>query len=1198
MPTSQVQSDLLEGLASGRAVLLLGQNHSTGFADQLTRDLSAALAIPHSESVRDQVISIGDADRIGDARQTFLSKNPPDDLLKVAGNPWTMVVTSAVDPTVMQALQQAGGIGRRVRVLFAGEFATLGRSQPNNPTVVRLFGSIDEVEPRRLPPLSDADHLRRQRLQVAPILGDLPRLVGPRGLLVCAGIGADDWLSIQDLALACSDLPPDRLHWFPAEENPADVEVLKGLLTDQLVVWDSPLADTLDELSLAPEAEVLDQARADVFQPTARTISIRREDGTRSQIRISPEELRTLSRFAVVLYDDVDEPYAFADKEEERQAFRDFLHHVQRLPDWRGVSSGFLFEREGARAAADRIDRELRNLGSIHAAKNEGEGSVRIRSSRLPFLIEGPPASGKSRLLHWLAVELRQRGHPVVYALPGTGRIYFEQLARACAILETKTTETRAPQHVALVIDGLDADEYSSLSEFLASVGRNVLVLGTRNQLGEIGISSSPASTDNPPIATDPAFKRIPLSSYLTEEESERFNEYLGERGFKELRIPAQQLNTNYFLLFLYRLLPDARGNIQLAIAEEYERLLRLLDQVARTTPTTQTRPTDWASQLEELRNTLFPEAVPSNGVGWVDSPFAHDPAARNAIAISLFCSQIEEPISVDLLVRALGGALLRQYREFSEAIHATALLQEVDLDSEGTVGLIAEHPFLARIALRPNVPDPAEQIRLLEPVIRAVHWDPHAFPGENTDQDYLLDVFKAIAPRGKAEADFASVPSLMALTELLRGVREIYGAKIPRLMLLEANALRILAGRDADNLELARDRYEEAIRVLNEAEGILNNRRATPARNFELSNVATTTAAAYGYLITSALGEYASASAEERIRIRTRVLEYLDQVDYYTLKSRSFGSTDFHPLDVDFWTYRDVLERLPDITDLEKTKMLARLETILETASEEPLASTQQDRYKKRVVNLAELREDFDISEQLANEMAEAGNYGGITLLVRSRTFDPLTRETRSRSAALQGFEQLEAMAPGIYSSVEATALMHRLWMSAYLPTWQLSGETPVLAGCTRAEWIRWQRVLEGRLGLAEAQSNPYINFCLAWTLLQLDEPNKAVALLRGIEPFTTGNRRRVGALAVVCSEEGAPVEFTGLVRRKDTAGTVVYVPRLTTEVFFSRALEAQHHPGVQVGDELRFSVGLNYRSLTPWYAPKERKVTRASSG
>ena len=38
--------------------------------------------------------------------------------------------------------------------------------------------------------------------------------------------------------------------------------------------------------------------------------------------------------------------------------------------------------------------------------------------------------------------------------------------------------------------------------------------------------------------------------------------------------MPAKRLNTNYFLLFLCGLLPDARGNIQLAIAEEYERLL------------------------------------------------------------------------------------------------------------------------------------------------------------------------------------------------------------------------------------------------------------------------------------------------------------------------------------------------------------------------------------------------------------------------------------------------------------------------------------------------------------------------------------------------------------------------------------------------------------------------------------------------
>lgn len=1186
------EQELLEGLAGGNAVLILGQDHSAGLSAEQGRDIAALLGNAPGESTQEQLVNLTEPAKLHTIRPAF-ARNPTDDLLLTAGNPWAMVLTSAVDPVVIQALQQTGGVGRRIRVLYAGEFATLGRSQPSNPTVVRLYGSVDEVEPRRLPPLTRADLLRRQRLEVVGIMSELPRLVGPRGLLICAGISDQDWISLQDLALACVDLPPGRVHWFPAFDNPADVTQVSSLLPDQLVVWEEPFPTTLESLAGQPEAEVLEGARVDIFQPVARTISLRRADGRATQIRLSPEELRTLARFSNVLYDGVDDPYDFTDRSERRQAFRDFLHRVQRLPDWRGVSSGFLFEREVASEAADQLDRELRNLGSIHAASNGGSGNVRIRASRLPYLIEGPPASGKTRLLHWLAVELRRRGHPVVFALPGSGRIYFEQLARACAILETKTIELKSPQPIALVIDGLDADEYSSLSEFLASVGRNVLVLGTRNRLASPDLAVG-VREDVPPTAGDPAFKGIPISSFLTPEEIGRFNEYLKAQGFDELAVPAQRLNTNYFLLFLYRLLPDARGNIQLAISEEYERLLRGLDQIAAAS----TPPSDWQTQLEKVRRQLFPDMTEGPEAERVESAFAHDPAARQAVAIALFCSQIEEPISIDLLIRTVGGGLLRHYRAFSEAIRSTALLQETELDAEGSIGLVAEHPFLAKVALKPNVPNPAEQVKLLDPVTSAIHWDPHAFPGENADQDYMLNVLRSIAPRGKAEGEFDSVPALTAITELLRGIREVHGANIPRLLLLEANTLRILAGRDADNPQAASKRYEEAIHILGEAEAILNNRRATPARNFELANIATTLAAVYGYLITSTLREYQDSVEEEQARIRNRVLEYLEQVDFYTLRSRSLGSTDFHPLDVDFWAYRDVLERLPDVSDVEKTQMLARLETILEAASEEPLAPTQQERYQKRVVNLAELREDFDLSEELAREMAEAGNYGGISLLARSRVFDPASREAVSREAAREGLAFLEEFAPGVFSSPEATALMHRLWMSAFLPTWQLSGETPILAACERDIWTRWRRILEARLGFPEAQSNPYLNFCLAWCLLQLDEPAKAVSLLREIEPLTTGNRRRVGALAVISDESGAPIDFTGLVRRKDTAGTVVYVPRLTSEVFFSRALEAQHHPGVQVGDEVRFHVGLNYRSLTPWYPPPARRVTRAESG
>ena len=58
--------------------------------------------------------------------------------------------------------------------------------------------------------------------------------------------------------------------------------------------------------------------------------------------------------------------------------------------------------------------------------------------------------------------------------------------------------------------------------------------------------------------------------------------------------------------------------------------------------------------------------------------------------------------------------------------------------------------------------------------------------------------------------------------------------------------------------------------------------------------------------------------------------------------------------------------------------------------------------------------------------------------------------------------------------------------------------------------------------------------------------------------------------------------MEFSGLVRRKSTAGTVVYVPRLyNRRIFSSRALEAQHHPGVQVGDEVRLQRGVELAGL-----------------
>ena len=123
--------------------------------------------------------------------------------------------------------------------------------------------------------------------------------------------------------------------------------------------------------------------------------------------------------------------------------------------------------------------------------------------------------------------------------------------------------------------------------------------------------------------------------------------------------------------------------------------------------------------------------------------------------------------------------------------------------------------------------------------------------------------------------------------------------------------------------------------------------------------------------------------------------------------------------------------------------------------------------------------------------------------------------------------------------------------------------------ASCTRDDWITWRRILEARLALPANEASPYLNFCLAWALLSMDEPVRALQVLRANEALAIGNRRRIGTLAVITDTDGAPIQYQGIVRRVEGQQVVVYVARLLTEVRVPARVQSALAVAVHVGDE-----------------------------
>jgi hypothetical protein len=1088
-----------------------------------------------------------------------------------------MAAISAVDSLPLEAFNQVGsGSGRRLRVLFPSQAKSLSASaNPAVLTVVRLFGSTDEQIPAHLPPLTAMALRQRRAFDVVPVLQQIPFLAAS-GMVVISGVGKDDWIPLDLLALACSSLPAGSVHWFLGYEAPARPSDLDEF-GDALVLHEGSLPDFLRDNAATEAGRMLAEAQEVALSADDHIISFGRPGETK-RIVLSAQEWRSMALSTVVLDDAATATPQPLSPDEMRTRFRHFLRGSQRPPDWSAIVRGFLYKRKVCEGLAETVETALTAIGSVNPIESKEQYVVNY--SRRPILLTGPPASGKSRIIHWLAVHLRQRGHVVLYVAPVVGRLKVEAIERVCRLLQS-----RGAPGVAVLADELDNAEYVQLAEALAAAGRNAVVVGSARH------SPSKLNPDNDPRSMgdrEPDYQSIQVERRLSAEEITEFRKYLQDHGERTDGLTAPIIGDPYFLLLLYYLLPDARGNVRLRVGEAYDRLARALDVAGRAAEDSDPKGnTELREQLKAAASQLFPGIDFDRGAETQEtSPFAHSETTRTALDLALMCARLKRPIPVDLLLRVFGADFIRQYAALSRHLGDSELMYEI-VDEYGTLRLDTDHHELARLALGIVRPLPPDQLGLLEHLVDAVQWRESNYPGDDPDQDYCTEVVRLVGPRGAYADVYSSPASLELLAQVLERIRRDLRVRIPKLLLLEAQALRLLADRDAD-YDASLHHVASAIEVLEQAEEVLQARRATETRNLELHNLLTTRAAVHGYKIGAHLRRLqqvndAAPGSPEELTLRKAIEDELDLVSLHVGRTRALGRTSFFPLDVNFWTLRDVVVQTPGLSEVEQVHFIAQMASILDMAVEEPLEPRQVQRFLNRRIELAEMEGQHAVSAELAEEMRRAGDFSGYCQIIRTQVYDPRTRRARSPDAARHGLNRLLTLDEAVWRSRAAMGLAHHLWMNTHLPSGQVGGADPVYASCTREEWEQWSRILRARLSFPEDEDSAFVTFCLAWALLQLSEPHAALSQIAALEANSAGSRRRVGCLAVLSGDDGSPKQYRAVARRRQGDVWICYVPRLLTEIRVSPAVLSLA-TDLQVGMEIPIFVGLNYRGLLPW--------------
>ena len=965
----------------------------------------------------------------------------------------------------------------------------------------------------------------------------MPQLLGTRGVLVVEGMAANAWLdnvSWAALGQVLRKIPTGRTFWFgwaPSSLREAlaeDVNFVGERLTSAIAAWES---DT--ELSAHLAA-----GRKSVFGVDDHIVTVG-VGKSRKSVRFSAKDWSEIRRVGSAIDDAELDQLHVLEYDEPAGGLAGFAGRAHiGVPDWAAAARGYCFRRDATDSLADAV---VEYLSSPKRSLLDPTGGGQMRR---PLFLSGPPAIGKSVGLLRVAWELR-RTHRlfVLWLLPGLSGLDPVQVERIC-----RMTETRGLPWTVLVVDGAPPEECIRLLDKMLSDGRRVILLGSETAFVE----------ENEPAH---GYRRFPIDMTLSPREASEWSGFLAKHGLQDPGAGGRD-----FLSRLSAVLPEVGYGSTAALLQEYERVIRAAEPVGSQTTA------DEGPLAQQLRE-LFPELVRDPSIEQPAGRFEGDPFVRDLLELILFCARADLPVATDTLFVLLGSDLLNSFDRLQEAFGKTALVQEVEMDNEGTIGLTTAHRLHAQWLLRAIRPTAAVQLDVLRDLVERVPWDLDAYPGDNPVQDYVIRVLRQVGPHRGAANDYGSVAALRALADILQTIWVKHGKRHPVLLSLEAIIRGDIAKQDEEaTSDEKRRQCKAALELLDAAIEVLRARGPSDARSFQLQRALTLAADIRGTELNVVLRGGAPSPSE--------IQGILKELQADVMMARSYD-TRYPPLDILYWANRDARKLLAsvgvDAPDFD-VELLSTMQMALEVAEEEQIIDEEQrSRLEGRRIELDQILGKAPLAHERAAEMRTRGNFTGEIILSRIAVDEaerhPVT--CRDELARFLGF------GPAVVSDVRALRYLCRLWIDGWAgPDFGKGGV--VCCPAPETAWEQLQHVALARLAVLEDSEHPLTTFLLGWAQLQLGDADSARETFRRLERRSIGMRRRIGELAIVSNEDGRARLFGARVQARKGDRVVLRIDGLGAVLEMRPDVETMVAPsGLQIGEVARVAIAINYRGL-----------------
>ena len=1025
--------------------------------------------------------------------------------------PWSAVFTSSLDPTLKGLLE---GGREPAMILTANEAPPAARSRAR-PPLYHLFSRAGEHDPAALPPASRRELNIRRTKHALPLLNRVLETATTLGLVVVDGFApGSDWLKIDDLLGIIGDAAPCQVLWFGGRPR-ADEEIVDEF--DAAVESNRIVVDSRRFGTLVAELRAIDKLPEPMLPVAEAPGLISLSDGR--SLETTPEERLRVEAVAAIVDDSWTDFLAPLGEDSEYAAFRRF-HGAVEGPRFlvEGVRRGFAIERD--------FESELwRRVSSAIADHAKAE---------TPIVVEGQSGTGKSVALARIAVHARERTRaPVLYAI---GRIpRSQEVSRFCELADSTDTACTL-----IVCDAnREVDEYYELLAALRSLGRRIVVLGSKYREGERTGKRDYLSVEAPARLSDG--ERHDLRKLL-------------ERHLEVLDRPV--LATEYVLAFLYRNLPASRARIGAGLGAEAQSAANAIGRI---------------SQPFDPITLLHQRLIEAGYVGGAKRPPRErstpdsEDAAERLIDYVMIAGYLNCEVPVNLLIRAVtkpGHEIdFRLFRNLDLFRWRSVTSNDDDLLVGPRLTLEAEVLCRHRFGGAD-----AESGRLLE-LIESVR--DNGIDSRRDERRFLLDLLRQVGPEGVRAKRYqhAYVKIGRTLTKL-RTRQRISDAGL----MIQESAFRRYAVRyqemsEGDCLSL----LEEARDVVQLAlDSVADESIEAAARTKD--SLLVERATIYGFLARNRAE--ADAPVEDiwsaYIAARTAIRKAVSVTNAY------------YPLDVGLWTPSDLL-RSGTLEELQQADLKADIYSTLDQVEPAYLPPQQRERFRLRQARVGTAIGDYDLTEHAFSKLEESGSTAGYFLRARQYVSEVSRKagtieKPEDVAAAKRAAEFLNGHFEKIRDDQRCLRLLLECRWIVETGRWPFRGRRqPVPADdAVRRELLEIVRRLNAVPGSAAQHLPRYLEAMLTWLA---DDERAAIKLFRALDGDTDHEfGGRVISRHLITGSDGTPRRFQGRVERDRGAGHWrVWVESIRRHV----DLMSRHFPQEQItyGSTVRnFSISFNF--------------------